>query len=78
MICQYTTGVINAMVLVSIEGSSDMTVNVWSFDEVSHLSVIQEGITSPVTCLALSTDNTFLVLGRQLNLNMYQAFELSI
>jgi hypothetical protein len=47
-----------------LAGSSTHSVCLWYLEDLVLMSVIDEGIKSPVRCLALSPDNTFLIIGR--------------
>ena len=47
-------------------GSSDQKVMTWYMDDLSLLSVISD-ITSPVLAVALSVDNTFLLVSKYMH-----------
>ena len=44
-------------------GSTDKTVRIWDMDDMAVLYVIAEDIPSPIISMALTSDNTFLLIG---------------
>ena len=62
---------------MTVAGSSDRTVKMWTFRELELLNVICENITSGIISMALSADNTFLALGMSAVFTHYRSFVLS-
>ena len=48
---------------VLLVASSDKCVKLWDLEDWEELSTVQEGLDSGVLSIAISTDNTFILVG---------------
>ncbi len=48
---------------ITFAASCDKTIKLWDMDDWALLTCLEEGLDSPVTSLALSNDNTFILAG---------------
>ena len=48
---------------INIAASSDKKIRTWSMEDFSQLLEMEEGLTSPICKMALTEENTFLLIG---------------
>ncbi|XP_033752140.1 NACHT domain- and WD repeat-containing protein 1-like isoform X2 [Pecten maximus] len=54
---------LNSSNSILASASRDKSIVLWSLEDLVKLGSITDGITSPITCMELTCDNTFLVVG---------------